>query len=435
MLNLLVETKNEYTLQLIYILKLLIFEGFVSIYKQSLEVHKINPNSNDILKIFQDFLKGIPKWNQDIIDKETDRILSSTQSGGWLNDLIKATIKANIVVLMYNPTNKKQAPIDPKYYQNIKISHFIHKIYIECARELWNNPYLMYHNYPPIEIKRNQRDCLNIIKDGIKETIRKLLPVKHILKIYLAEDMEENDMDDLIERGMSEMEERNLKKLVEKDLKDDMKGGKYSTFDEKVLIESNSENKTIGSKILDILNKKPNIQMSDIAENVSDDITNESNSILKTNKNISNDDTVPSATSATSATSTAPSTTSIIQDTINIDNKKTIIKISSDKAISSSSENKIINKISDKLQNSETISELENTIREFSVKNKNNNLDDKVTSILKNQGNTDTDLETSLNYSQDDTDRYQEIFTNATMLKENNIKNPNKKLFNKYLKI
>ena len=28
--------------------------------------------------------------------------------------------------------------------QNIKIEDFIHKIYIECARELWNNPYLFY---------------------------------------------------------------------------------------------------------------------------------------------------------------------------------------------------------------------------------------------------------------------------------------------------
>jgi hypothetical protein len=217
MFNVLVETKNEYTAHLTNILTPLIFEGLQSVYKQSLSIS----NNNDVLKIFQSFLKAIPKWNQVMIDTETNRIINSSHSYGWLNDLIKATLKANLIVLMYNPTCKSQAKITPELYQNIKTSDFIHKIYIECARELWNNPYLLYHNYPPIEIKRNQRDCMIIIKECIKESLRKLLPVKHILQIYLGEDMIVDNNDQQFEKAMTDAEERNLTKIIQKDLAND----------------------------------------------------------------------------------------------------------------------------------------------------------------------------------------------------------------------
>ena len=125
-----------------------------SIYTDSLKISK----SDNILKIFQNFLQRIPKWNQSIIEKESNRIINSTHSYAWLNDLIKATVKSNLIVLMYNPSLKNQQLSNSSFYQNIKTNDFIHKVYIECARELWNNPYLLYHNFPPIEIKRNQRD-------------------------------------------------------------------------------------------------------------------------------------------------------------------------------------------------------------------------------------------------------------------------------------
>jgi len=251
MSNFLVETKNEYTTHLNNILTPFIFEGLQSIYREAMQL----AGTNDILKRFQTFLKRVPKWNQTMIEEETNRIINSSHSYGWINDLIKATLKANLIVLMYNPTSTVQSKVNPGFYQDIKTTDFIHKIYIECARELYNNPYLLYHNYPPIEIKRNQRDCMTIIKDCIKEAIRKLLPVKHILQIYLGEDMEMDKMDDKFERVISEAEERNLKNLINKDLSNDSPP-KELTYKQSPK-QTNTEEKTIGSKILGIINKSP----------------------------------------------------------------------------------------------------------------------------------------------------------------------------------
>jgi hypothetical protein len=217
MLNFLVETKQEYTTQLTNILTPLILEGLNSIYTEVLGISK----PENILKHFQCFLKRVPKWNIDIIEKETMRIMNNTKSYSWLEDLIKATLKANIVVLTYNPSIKNQIKLDASLYKNIKINDFIHKIYIECAREIWNNPYLFYHLYPPIELKRNQRDTIVLIKDCIKEAIRKLLPVNHILKIYLGEEIEYSEQD--FEQVLTEGEQHNLSKMIKQDLANDYK--------------------------------------------------------------------------------------------------------------------------------------------------------------------------------------------------------------------
>lgn len=251
MLNILVETKNEYITHLINILTPLIFEGLQSIYREAQKTS----DATDILKIFQTYLKRIPKWNQNLIDQETERIINSSHSYGWLGDLIKATLKSSLIVLMYNPTKKIQEKVDSSFYKNISTSDFIHKVYIECAREIWNNPYLLYHNYLPIEIKRNQRDCMMIIKDCIKEALRKLLPVKHILSIYLGEDIEEDINDNQFEKSITEAETKNLTKIIKKDLSSN-KELDYTIFEKDIPkdnSESKSDSKTIGSKILNII--------------------------------------------------------------------------------------------------------------------------------------------------------------------------------------
>jgi len=409
MLNFLVETKNEYTTHLINILTPLVFEGLLSIYKEAQEI----AGPDNVLKIFQTFLKRIPKWNQTIIEKETNRIINSSHSYGWLGDLIKATLKANLVVLMYNPTIKIQTKLDNTFYKNVNVNDFIHKVYIECAREIWNNPYLLYHNYPPIEIKRNQRDCMNIIKDCIKEAIRKLLPVKHILQIYLGEDMELNNADDNFEKAMSEADEKNLTKLIQKDLANDkVLEINYSGSDgvenkSKTYIETpkpdntigsigeqnvgkSSDEKTIGSRILNIIGQN-SLDTSDVA------------SLLSSDKN----DNVKSSTSSS--------------------NKKTQ---------SSTSES-----MGDLKQ---SIKNLEESLKPNNSNGKNpESIDDKIKKILQKDLATDSDLETSLNYSQEDNDnKYQEIFSNSNVQSKNanaqgkpdskNLKDK-KKFFNNYM--
>ena len=95
----------------------------------------------------------------------------------------------------------------------------MHLCYIECAREFWKNPYLFSENVTRYEYQRNIRDCDTIISEAINETIRKQLPVKHILKEYLGENYHsEVEEEDNITQLTSNKHLGNVKKMVEKDL-------------------------------------------------------------------------------------------------------------------------------------------------------------------------------------------------------------------------
>ena len=382
MLNFLVETKNEYTIHLVNILTPLIFEGIQSIYIESLNIS----NTDNVLKIFQAFLKRIPKWNRELINKEASRITNSTQSYGWLNDLIKATIKANLVILIYNPTVKIQTKIDHSFYQNINITDFIHKVYCECARELWNNPDLLFHNYPPLEIKRNQRKCLSIIKDCIREAIRKLIPVRHILKIYLGEDIEFNNINDEFEKVLTDAEEKNLPKMIKKDLEDKQLALSYHGSE---LNENYNKDKqttdpeqTIRTRIFNILDKPDTLKPCDgLKLDTSDTYANkqsESNSDIDIFKSLEGSN-----------------------------KKDTGLTVTVDE------------KIKQVLYNKNKDQTTEPTKKKY--------LDFK-------EQLPDSELHTSLNYTVDETSKYQEIFSNFNMIQNNKEDEPyNKQLFNKYM--
>uniref|UniRef100_A0A6C0IYJ9 Uncharacterized protein n=1 Tax=viral metagenome TaxID=1070528 RepID=A0A6C0IYJ9_9ZZZZ len=213
-MNILVEKKKEFTIRIINILSPLILEGITSIYNKAKETS----TGDNVLKIFQSFLKRIPKWDNELILNEITRIKTSSKDYELLFDLIKATVKSNMHIIVYSPYKDSQPKINSDYYQNIDFNKFIHDIYIECAREIWNNPYLLYHNYPGIEIKRNQRDTIELIKKCIEESIRKTLPLKHVLDIYLGDDIIEQVPDNNFERTITEIDEKNLKNLLRKDL-------------------------------------------------------------------------------------------------------------------------------------------------------------------------------------------------------------------------
>jgi len=180
MLNFLVSTKKkEYTIQLSNLIFFKIYEGFNSLYKKSIE----KTTEEEVLKNFQKSLKKVPKWDQNLIDNETSRVCIDNYE--IIENLLKAIIKSNIMMLIYDPISKNNK-IDMIKHYNIKVNKLIHQVYIECAREIFNNPFLFYHKYNALELKRNQRDIFKIIKNSVEEAIRKLLPMKDILEIYLG---------------------------------------------------------------------------------------------------------------------------------------------------------------------------------------------------------------------------------------------------------
>jgi hypothetical protein len=83
---------------------------------------------------------------------------------------------------------KRSQIVEDKYHESIKSIDFIHKCYIECAHLFYDHPYLFWHEFPNQEIKENQRIIFQLIKVGIKNAIKQMLPMKKILEEYLKND-------------------------------------------------------------------------------------------------------------------------------------------------------------------------------------------------------------------------------------------------------
>ena len=105
-ITVLVDAKIEYTKQLTNILVPYIFEGIKSIYETSKGVCKLNNDSN-ILMRFQEQLSQIPKWNQEIIDDEYNRIIENSGCD-WLDELVTAVFLSHTKILTSIKSSKKK---------------------------------------------------------------------------------------------------------------------------------------------------------------------------------------------------------------------------------------------------------------------------------------------------------------------------------------
>lgn len=255
-MDLLVDKKQEYTTTLVNILTPLLNEGITSIYLSA------SQNKNEELKTFQLLLKEIPKWNQEMINEETVRIIKECNCD-WLGDLVKAVVKSNVVILASND-NSSFKYITSDVYNNVKLSDFIHKCYIECAKEIYDNPILFYDKLDSLEIKRNQREVKKIIKDAIIEAIRKLLPVQLILKEYLGHDYKA-ETDHNIDRKLSDADTHNVQQLVSKDLRDGLGGPAEIDLNIKNTPDSPNEKDIVSStvKLLQALKQDDILQKSE----------------------------------------------------------------------------------------------------------------------------------------------------------------------------
>ena len=209
----LLEVKQEYTKQLSNLLVPVLYEGLASIYSEAKRTRTDTP-----MKMFQILLSKIPNWNQNIIQNEYNRIISKTQCD-WLNDLITAVFISHAKILSSIKTKKKGKTLNLKVPNG---DYFIHKAYIECARQFWKNPYLFLDNINTIEYQRNMRESELIIEQAINETIRKLLPVRNILQQYIAiDDESETSSSSSSEEESSSDEEKEKKKSSKKSKKDE----------------------------------------------------------------------------------------------------------------------------------------------------------------------------------------------------------------------
>ena len=182
------ESRNEWCSTLLQKLTPLVCEGIRSIYSEAIQLCKENNENEKYLMTFQNFLTRIPKWNSNIIQEETNRILEKSQCN-YLTDLISCVhiIQLKSLTCMRVGSKQKKVDIDIP-----SLNDFIHNVYITCARKLYPNVYLFELNLSPLATQKHNREIEQIVKECILDTVRSNIPIEKILQVYLDESMEED---------------------------------------------------------------------------------------------------------------------------------------------------------------------------------------------------------------------------------------------------
>lgn len=182
------EAKGEYTKQL----TVFIIPAFHMFFMELLAVAvREEPLVKKQLWKFQELLSQVPEWNIDKVHREVQKIVHQIQCD-YLEELVTAVFIAHTKVLtairISNKNKRVQITIP-------KLEHFLHRALTECSRLLWSSAYLFHNDLPAMEKQKNHREIERLLQEGIAQAIRSLLPVKNILKDYLAEP--EGDQDEV----------------------------------------------------------------------------------------------------------------------------------------------------------------------------------------------------------------------------------------------
>jgi len=178
------EAKAEYTRQLCSFLVPALETYFLDLLE---DVKSNEKDPKRFLWVFQDVLKQFPDWNIDKVQRETEKIQTATRCD-YLEEILTAVFIAHTKVLSAIRLTSRQKKLQITIP---KIDHFLHRTMSECARLLWSNAYLFSESGPAVERQKNLRQVEQLLHEGVLQSIRGMLPVKSILKEYLADDTEE----------------------------------------------------------------------------------------------------------------------------------------------------------------------------------------------------------------------------------------------------
>ena len=209
-MSLLYESKNEWIARLIILLTPLIMEGVDSIFQEAFNICKKSKQKEKYLMTFQNLLVRVPKWNEEIIDKEKQRIVSKSNCN-YMEDIITCVhiIQLKCMTAMRVGTKQKKIDIDVP-----KLNSFIHKCYINVARSIYNNVYLYETKTRSLDNQKNRRLIEILIQECILNTIRSNIPIEEIIRSYMDETTETDIVEKIEEQVVQE--KIDLKTLEEK---------------------------------------------------------------------------------------------------------------------------------------------------------------------------------------------------------------------------
>lgn len=194
-INGIVQAKEEYTIQLNNVLLEPIKRYFLNTFEYVSNKQNEDGKPISVLVELQKNMKEIPQWNQFKINTEMENI---TNGCAYFSDLLAAVFVSNVKILTSVKLSKNSKKLQIKMPSN---DVFIHSVYIKCAEEIYNNPYIFKK---PKQVLKDELE--KIIIGAIDSTIRTKLPLQNILQNYIG-NVDDSESESESEKGSDDENE------------------------------------------------------------------------------------------------------------------------------------------------------------------------------------------------------------------------------------
>lgn len=255
----LVETRKEYIELLQDFISIPLSQRIYNIYTEN------NKRGKNVLQEFQKELELIPKWNNHIIETETQNIIEKSGCN-YLHKLLKLTISSGIKIKFreYGHNMRKLKMKMPT------LEDFIHKCFINSASFCWKHAYLFTTSkLNSVQIQNN----INTIENNIRKMVSKSL--RHCI-----------NGKELIEE-LESLSDRSFRKKSNSHIQKTHYTNKHVNHDN--VIDDKSDD-VIDDKSDDIIDDKSDDKSDDVIDDKSDDIIDDKSDEDKLDEDKSDED-------------------------------------------------------------------------------------------------------------------------------------------------
>lgn len=157
-------------------------DGFWSIYDNAKAACERNGQPEKTLQTFQNLLTSVPKWNEQTLQKEVDRIITASKCD-YIEDLLLGVFVSYIrAFASLQQSDATQVNIE---FDRPSLPKFIHTFYTASARKCWSQAYLFNTiNIPSIQQAKNRRDIETMLEATVGEVIDGFIPWREISRAY-----------------------------------------------------------------------------------------------------------------------------------------------------------------------------------------------------------------------------------------------------------
>jgi len=157
-------------------------DGLWSVYDNAKTACERNEQPEKTLQTFQNLLTSVPKWNDETLQTEVERVITASKCD-YIEDLLLGVFVSYIRA--FASLQQSEATEVNIEFDRPSLSKFIHTFYIAAARKCWSQAYLFNTiSIASTQQARNRRDIETMLEATMGEVIDGFIPWREISRAY-----------------------------------------------------------------------------------------------------------------------------------------------------------------------------------------------------------------------------------------------------------